>query len=511
VAEPAPPPDPIFSDGFESGDSCLWDDTQPPVGCLLRRPDLPWGTAWQTSSQAYLYDVYGNLVETTTDGVPLELPADSATNRLGVPGVCYDARGNLVRYSPGQVCGFIQTVGDRYDFDALDRMAARRRLGEEESYRFLYTADDERVATFVDRAAGDELFWTLRDLGGRELREFYRAGTAKRPFRDHVYRGELLLGLYEVEDQVEVHLALDHLGSPRKETLWDRADALVTPSTERKYYPFGTEALTVSQYGHTRRFTGHERDLFNPAGTDDDLDYLHARFRSPLTGRFLSTDPIPGHPRRPQSWNQYSYVQGNPLNYTDPEGLHLKAMSDEAKTDMCALVGPDCEKHLSFADDGTVTVTATKDELAANEALSLFNDLASSELTYGAYVGGKLPTQGGFISLGGGKGELIATNVSTTPDNRIKSQQLPPAGFSGVAGVFSGLTGVASGMNGEPAHRPSALFHELAENYLRTEKLMQWKEAHPGAIERENLLRSQRPELNQYLLGAGTYRRVISN
>jgi len=300
----------------------------------------PWGTAWQTSSQAYLYDVYGNLVETTTDGVPLELPADSSTNRLDATGVCYDARGNLVRYSPGQACGFVQTVGDRYDFDALDRMAARRRLGEEESYRFLYTADDERVATFVDRAAGDELFWTLRDLGGRELREFYGAGTAKRPFRDHVYRGELLLGLYEVEDQVEVHLALDHLGSPRKETLWDRTEATVTPATERKYYPFGAEALAVSQYGHTRRFTGHERDLFNPAGTDDDLDYLHARFRSPLTGRFLSVDPILSLKRamkRPQAWNRYSYVVGNPLKYIDPSGavFKLAGCGEGGNADQC--------------------------------------------------------------------------------------------------------------------------------------------------------------------------------
>lgn len=51
-----------------------------------------------------------------------------------------------------------------------------------------------------------------------------------------------------------------------------------------------------------------------------ELDYMHARFRSPLTSRFLSTDPAGANPRKPQSWNRYTYVMGNPLKYTDPTG-----------------------------------------------------------------------------------------------------------------------------------------------------------------------------------------------
>jgi RHS repeat-associated protein len=56
----------------------------------------------------------------------------------------------------------------------------------------------------------------------------------------------------------------------------------------------------------------------NPTG--DDLDYMHARFCSPLTGRFVSVDPMGGDPFEPQSWNGYSYVMNRPLNYRDPEG-----------------------------------------------------------------------------------------------------------------------------------------------------------------------------------------------
>jgi RHS repeat-associated protein len=61
------------------------------------------------------------------------------------------------------------------------------------------------------------------------------------------------------------------------------------------------------------KFTGHERD--------GSFDYLHARFRSPLTGRFLSVDKHPGVLRRPQTLNRYAYVSGNPLRKVDPNGL----------------------------------------------------------------------------------------------------------------------------------------------------------------------------------------------
>ena len=70
-----------------------------------------------------------------------------------------------------------------------------------------------------------------------------------------------------------------------------------------------------------KKFTGHERD-FNEAGqgTADDLDYMHARYESSVTGRFLSVDSVLGKPEIPQSWNRYVYAQGNPLALLDSDG-----------------------------------------------------------------------------------------------------------------------------------------------------------------------------------------------
>lgn len=78
-----------------------------------------------------------------------------------------------------------------------------------------------------------------------------------------------------------------------------------------QYYLFGKER-TGLQEAERRKFTGHERDFANPAGDGDDLDYMHARHFSAITGRFLSVDPLGGSPRSPQSWNRYAYVTGNP-------------------------------------------------------------------------------------------------------------------------------------------------------------------------------------------------------
>jgi RHS repeat-associated protein len=87
------------------------------------------------------------------------------------------------------------------------------------------------------------------------------------------------------------------------------------------YYPFGEEATAFNQDSERMKFTGHERDLGNPGGAGDDLDYMHARHCSPLTGRFLSVDPIQiGRLGQPQRLNRYSYSLNNPLKYVDPTG-----------------------------------------------------------------------------------------------------------------------------------------------------------------------------------------------
>lgn len=47
---------------------------------------------------------------------------------------------------------------------------------------------------------------------------------------------------------------------------------------------------------------------------------MNARYYDPNTNRFLTLDSIVPDPTNPQSFNRYSYVRNNPINFTDPTG-----------------------------------------------------------------------------------------------------------------------------------------------------------------------------------------------
>jgi uncharacterized protein RhaS with RHS repeats len=48
--------------------------------------------------------------------------------------------------------------------------------------------------------------------------------------------------------------------------------------------------------------------------------YYGARYYDPAVGRFISADTLVPNPANPQTLNRYSYVNNNPILYTDPTG-----------------------------------------------------------------------------------------------------------------------------------------------------------------------------------------------
>jgi RHS repeat-associated protein len=191
--------------------------------------------------------------------------------------------------------------------------------------QYVYTADDERIGI----RQGASWTWTVRDPGGKVLREF--AATESTPLtlistqwsKDYVWRDGLLLASVAPvtpgsSTLLTYHYHLDHLGTPR----------LITDSNhfrvaEHAYYPFGPEfAVTPHESSEeAMKFTGHERDLV--AGNYLTLDDMHARFYGSTVGRFLTIDPILSFDsaiQDPQSWNRYTYVHGSPIGRIDPDG-----------------------------------------------------------------------------------------------------------------------------------------------------------------------------------------------
>ena len=286
--------------------------------------------------QTLTYDVYGNILEMNTNGTVQEFDVNSNYNLFDDEWVIgedlrvtdYDKAGNLILWAENSDGTFPTWYwSHKYLYDEFNMMIRHQRGVDpsdppDHTTRFLYTADDERLARIEEGSTGTETHWTVRDLNGQVLRtfkEFPSSGTWMWT-RDYVWReGKLLASVKENGgSELTEHYHLDHLGNPRMVT-----GAGKQSLRRHDFYPFGEE-FEPGADPDTMRFTGHERDFAGMGGEDDagDLDYMHSRYYGPGMGRFLSVDPIDSsQPSSAQSWNKYTYALNNPLRFVDPNGL----------------------------------------------------------------------------------------------------------------------------------------------------------------------------------------------
>ncbi len=300
-----------------------------------------------TNQQRYTYDDFGNRTNvenwTGSSWAPNLVTVSTGSNRVTGPGTwTYDEQGNMTS-RPDAGSG---SVG--YTWDLLGAMLELSTGAQDHSY--VYTADDERI---VEARPGDDQY-TLRDFNGQVIREyrgscgFPTGGNAgalfadsfetddtecwskseppgstgsgyTRRYRDSIYAGPLNIASVE-EDGETLFYYRDHLRSPR--TVRDSSGSVVETY---EFFPFGEQVTPSSPSGDgvkaTTKFTSHERDEAITTNVMDDLDYMHARYSSPLLGRFVSVDPISGKPGRTLSWNRYIYSYNNPMSFVDPDGL----------------------------------------------------------------------------------------------------------------------------------------------------------------------------------------------
>jgi len=265
------------------------------------------------TTRKYGYDGFGSRTECTqtaqNDCQVLSIDTAAKLNRFRSSDASYDAAGNILS---------VPLWGHSYSWDEFNMMT--RDQNGSVAREFVYTVDDERIATYT---VGSSWRWTIRDTSGKPLREFSSQGAGGWKWvKDYVWRDGLLLATRQLDgtNATTYHYHLDHLGTPRRIT--DQGDQVVGV---HDYYAFGPEAPggTAEKSLSLLKYTGHERDLWSTEGFDT-LDYMHARYYSPTTGRFLSVDAdmdIMENLQEPQRWNRYAYVTANPLRSIDPDGL----------------------------------------------------------------------------------------------------------------------------------------------------------------------------------------------
>ncbi len=190
---------------------------------------------------------------------------------------------------------------------------------------YRYNADGQRTV----RTVGSVNTWYIYGMGGELVAEYPANGVTSTPQMEYGYRnGQMLI---EGGCDVVRWLVADHLGTPRMSV-----DITGTPANMKRhdYLPFGEEigagiGVRTAAQGYSadclrQKFTGYERD------TETGLDFAQARYFSNVQGRFTSPDlPFADQVTHdPQSWNLYSYVRNNPINFIDPDGRSTHTNKD---------------------------------------------------------------------------------------------------------------------------------------------------------------------------------------
>jgi RHS repeat-associated protein len=257
------------------------------------------------ASVDYSFDATGNLHEAGSTGT-----YDGTTDRLTVlvtGGVthryAYDRAGNLVTDSiPGGVVW-------HYGYDAVDRLVSARRNGvliARYGYDVLGRRIVKRVYSTITGA--DSTYLRMVYSGSHVAFETDSAGTMGLKYTWGPGSDNLLA----IEDEAGNHYyaTTDRLGSVRSLAKRDGTWLLT-----RRWDPYGNEMTRDSSasftWGNRLRYgwTGREYD------TETGLYFHRARTYSPEQRRFIQEDPLAG------STSPYAYVQGSPLEATDPSGM----------------------------------------------------------------------------------------------------------------------------------------------------------------------------------------------
>ncbi len=248
-------------------------------------------------SQAYGYDTWGNM--TTRFGwggwdagyvnwTPSYNNNRMTTNPATSASMQYDASGNLTND------GY-----QSYTYDATWQQTFASGMALSQGYDgdgLRVKKTDNGVTTYYLRSSV---------LGGQVVAELNASGGWT---RGYVYLGGQMLAIQSAG------VSWVHQDPVTKSQRITDSSGAVTSTIDLD--PWGGETASSNPVFQPHRFTTYERD-----GNDGDEAMM--RRYSGKWHRFHQPDPYDGayNPTDPQSFNRYSYVQNDPVNFVDPSGL----------------------------------------------------------------------------------------------------------------------------------------------------------------------------------------------
>ena len=182
---------------------------------------------------------------------------------------------------------------------------------------FVYDADGSRVAVITD--SGDATHY----IAGIHTHDV-AAGIEE---NSYTFSG-VTVGLND--DGVRHHVFTDHLATVTGTLEY----GLAVANVERlRYSPYGDKRGITGVVAGDRTYTGQVDDM-----TATGLMFYNARYYDPVARNFVSPDTIIPDPASTLGWNRYSYVNNNPINYSDPSGhiLNRHTIADKGDCSGCS-------------------------------------------------------------------------------------------------------------------------------------------------------------------------------
>jgi RHS repeat-associated protein len=243
---------------------------------------------------SYTYDAMGNRLTMTEDGIVTTYNYDDADRLLN-----FVSEGITTTLTWDNNSNLLSKGTQSFTWNSTDRLIGLTNSGINASYA--YNGDGVRIERQVD----GQLTTYLQDLSA-DLPVVLRETTSGTSV-EFVYGSDLLESIDA--GAIPTYYHTDGLGSTR--LLTNNSGAI---NDRYSYDVFGEQRSHTGSSSQPFTFTGEQHD------PEAGLTFLRARYYDPEVGRFISIDPQSRLIIDIQGLNRFSYVQNNPLIYTDAEG-----------------------------------------------------------------------------------------------------------------------------------------------------------------------------------------------
>jgi len=213
----------------------------------------------------------------------------------------YDAAGNIINKVNNEYDPLLKVVSSKiinsYDYDIQNQLIGVN-IDANSVVSYKYNGLSQRIlknhmgikSQFIYNAQGQ----LLEEIDG-----------ATNSTRDYVYADGTLIAMIENQSNI-YYIHMDHNNTPQVVT--DQNKAIVWRAS---YAAFGRATLLKEDIKLNLRADGQYQD------DETGLYYNWHRYYDPDLGRYITSDPL----GLAAGINTYIYVNGNPINYTDPQGL----------------------------------------------------------------------------------------------------------------------------------------------------------------------------------------------